>query len=179
MCIDFTSLNKACPKDSYPLPEIDQKIESLYGFKFKCFLDAYKGYHQICMAEEDEEKTTFHTEEGTFCYEKIHFGLKNTGTTYQRLADKAFSGQLSRNIEVYLDDMVIKSKNEGSLITYIEETFHTLRRINMKLNPKKCVFGIEARQFLGHIITKEGIEANLEKIKAIVDMIPPQTIRDV
>jgi len=76
MCIDFTNLNKACPKDSYPLPEIDQKIESLEGFKLKCFLDAYKGYHQIRMAKEDEEKTSFHTEQGTFCYEKMSFGLK-------------------------------------------------------------------------------------------------------
>ncbi|GJR42638.1 reverse transcriptase domain-containing protein, partial [Tanacetum coccineum] len=90
MCIDFTNLNKACPKDSYPLPKIDQKIESLEGFRFKCFLDAYKGYHQIRMAEEDEEKTAFHTEHGTFCYEKMPFGLRNAGATYQRLVDKAF-----------------------------------------------------------------------------------------
>lgn len=79
MCIDFTNLNKACPKDSYPLPEIDQKIESLEGYKLKCFLDAYKGYHQIRMAKEDEEKTSFHTEHGTFCYEKMPFGLKMLG----------------------------------------------------------------------------------------------------
>ncbi|GJR53530.1 hypothetical protein Tco_1404051 [Tanacetum coccineum] len=83
MCIDFTNLNKACPKDSYPLPEIDQKIESLDGFRYKCFLDAYKGYHQIRMAKEDEENTSFHTKHGTFCYEKMPFGLKNVGATYQ------------------------------------------------------------------------------------------------
>ncbi|GJQ93086.1 reverse transcriptase domain-containing protein [Tanacetum coccineum] len=91
MCIDFTSLNKACPKDSYPLPDIDQKIESMEGFKLKCFLDAYKGYHQIRMAKEDEEKTSFHTEQGTFCYEKMSFGLKNAGATYQRLMDNMFT----------------------------------------------------------------------------------------
>ncbi|GJZ37352.1 reverse transcriptase domain-containing protein [Tanacetum coccineum] len=116
MCIDFTNLNKAFPKDSYPLPEIDQKIKSLEGFRFKCFLDAYKGYHQIRMAEEDEEKTAFYTEHGTFCYEKMPFGLRNAKATYQQLVDKAFSSQLGRNIEIYVDDMVIKSRNVRSLI---------------------------------------------------------------
>ncbi|GJW39174.1 reverse transcriptase domain-containing protein [Tanacetum coccineum] len=110
MCIDFTNLNKSCPKDSCPPPEIDQKIESLDGFRYKFFLDAYKGYHQIRMAEEDEEKTTFYTEQGTFCYEKMPFGLKNAGATYQRLVDKAFSSQIGQNIEIYVDDMVIKNK---------------------------------------------------------------------
>nr|GFA07136.1 reverse transcriptase domain-containing protein [Tanacetum cinerariifolium] len=108
MCIDFTSLNKACPKDSYPLPEMDQKIESLEGFKLKCFLDAYKGYHQIRMVREDEEKTSFHIEQGTFCYKKMPFRLKNAGATYQRLMDNMFAGQLGRNIEIYVHDMAIE-----------------------------------------------------------------------
>ncbi|GKB03137.1 reverse transcriptase domain-containing protein [Tanacetum coccineum] len=113
MCIDFTNMNKACPKDSYPLPEIDKKIESLDGFKYKYFLDTYKGYHQIRMAEEDEEKTAFYTEHGTFCYEKMPFGLKNAEETYQWLVDKAFSSQIGQNIEIYVDNMVIKRKIEG------------------------------------------------------------------
>ncbi|GJR11905.1 reverse transcriptase domain-containing protein [Tanacetum coccineum] len=90
MCVDFKDLNKACPKDGYPLPEIDWKVESLCGYPFKCFLDAYKGYHQIKMAKEDEEKTAFITSQGIFCYSKMPFGLKNAGATYQRLVDKAF-----------------------------------------------------------------------------------------
>ncbi|GKE12433.1 reverse transcriptase domain-containing protein [Tanacetum coccineum] len=90
MCVDFKDLNKACPKDGYPLPEIDCKVESLCGYPFKCFLDAYKGYHQIKMAEEDEEKTTFITIQGIFCNLKMPFGLKNAGATYQRLVDGAF-----------------------------------------------------------------------------------------
>nr|GEW95853.1 reverse transcriptase domain-containing protein [Tanacetum cinerariifolium] len=163
MCIDFTNLNKACPKDSYPLPEIDQNIESLEGFKLKCFLDAYKGYHQIRMAKEDEEKTSFHIEQGTFCYEKMPFGLKNSRATYQRLMDNVFISQLGRNIEIYVDDMVIKSKNEANLISDVAETFDTLRKANMKLNPKKCTFGVEAGQFLGYMITNEGIQANPKK----------------
>ncbi|GKE90776.1 reverse transcriptase domain-containing protein, partial [Tanacetum coccineum] len=99
MCIDFKDLNKACPKDLYPLPEIDWKIESLMGFKYKCFLDAYKGYHQIQMAKKDEEKTAFHTNEGVFCYTKMPFGLKFFKATYQRLVDTIFEGEMGRNLE--------------------------------------------------------------------------------
>ncbi|GJZ38613.1 reverse transcriptase domain-containing protein [Tanacetum coccineum] len=109
MCIDFKDLNKACPKDLYPFPEIDWKIESLMGFQYKCFLDAYKGYHQIHMTKKDEEKMAFHTEEGVFYYTKMPFGLKNAGATYQRLVDSAFKEQIGVNLEAYVDDMVIKN----------------------------------------------------------------------
>nr|GEU41622.1 reverse transcriptase domain-containing protein [Tanacetum cinerariifolium] len=100
MCVDFTDLNKACPHDCYPLPEIDWRVESLCGYPFKCFLDAYKCYHQIQLAEADEEKTAFHTGQGVYCYTKMPFGLKNDGATYQRLMDKAFESQVGRNIEL-------------------------------------------------------------------------------
>ncbi|GJZ31907.1 reverse transcriptase domain-containing protein [Tanacetum coccineum] len=151
MCVDFKDLNKACPKDGYPLPEIDWKVESICGYPFNCFLDAYKGYHQIKMANEDEEKTTFITSQGIFCYSKMPFGLKNAGATYQRLVDKAFQKQIGRNLEVYMDDLVIKSRTEQEIIRDIEETFKTLRKINMKLNPKKCTFAVEEGMFLGYM----------------------------
>ncbi|GJS84770.1 reverse transcriptase domain-containing protein [Tanacetum coccineum] len=141
MCMDFKDLNKACPKDGYPLPKIDWKVESLCGYPFKCFLDAYKGYHQIKMAEEDEEKTAFITSQGIFCYSKMPFGLKNVGATYQRLVDKAFQRQIGRNLEVYVDDLVIKRRTEKEVIRDIEETFRTLTEINMKLNPKNMPLG--------------------------------------
>ncbi|GJU43208.1 reverse transcriptase domain-containing protein [Tanacetum coccineum] len=149
MCVDFKDLNNACPKDCYPLPEIDWKVESLCGYSFKCFLDAYKGYHQIKMAKEDEEKTAFITSQGIFCYSKMPFGLKNAGSTYQRLVDKALQRQIGRNLEVYIDDLVIKSHTEEEIIRDIMETFKTLRQINMKLNPKKCTFGMQEGMFLG------------------------------
>ncbi|GJY51289.1 reverse transcriptase domain-containing protein [Tanacetum coccineum] len=141
MCVDFKDLNKACPKDGYPLPKIDWKVESLCGFPFKCFLDAYKGYHQIQMAKEDEEKIAFITSQGIFCYTKMSFGLRNAGATYQRLVDKAFHKQIGRNLEVYIDDLDIKSRTEDEIVKDVEETFKTLREINMKLNLKKCTFG--------------------------------------
>ncbi|GJV55727.1 reverse transcriptase domain-containing protein [Tanacetum coccineum] len=120
MCVDFKDLNKACPKDGYPLPEIDWKVESLCGFPFKCFLDAYKGYHQIQMAKEDEEKTAFITSQGIFCYTKMPFGLRNARATYQRLVDKAFHKQIGRNLEVYVDDLVIKSRTEDEIVRDME-----------------------------------------------------------
>ncbi|GKA82943.1 reverse transcriptase domain-containing protein [Tanacetum coccineum] len=97
---------RACPKDYYPLPNIDCKVEAVMGFKYKIFLDAYKGYHQIQMAKEDEEKTAFYTEQGTYYYTKMPFGLKNAGATYQRLVDSTFQSQIGRNLEAYVDDML-------------------------------------------------------------------------
>nr|GEW53495.1 hypothetical protein [Tanacetum cinerariifolium] len=113
-------------KDIYPLLEIDGKIESLMRLKYKCFLDAYKGYHQIQMAKKDKENTTFHTDEGVFCYTKMPFEIKNVGAMYQRLVDTMFEGQMRRNLEAYVDDMVIKKlptltvlKKEEKLMVYL------------------------------------------------------------
>ncbi|GJU01950.1 reverse transcriptase domain-containing protein [Tanacetum coccineum] len=179
MCVDFTDLNKACPQDCYPLPEIDWKVESLCGYPFKCFLDAYKGYHQIQMAESDEEKTAFHTSHGVYCYTKMPFGLKNAGATYQRLVDKAFDNQVGRNIEVYVDDLVIKSHTEAEMLRDIDETFCTLRKINMKLNPKKCTFGAVEGMFLGYMISPEGIKPCPDKTDAVLQLPSPRTIKEV
>ncbi|GJZ43550.1 reverse transcriptase domain-containing protein [Tanacetum coccineum] len=126
---------------------------------------AYKGYHQIQMAEEDEEKTAFHTSQRVFCYTKMSFGLKNAGATYQRLVDKAFEKQIGQNLEVYVDDLVINSHTEHEILRDIEETFHNLRKINMKLNPKKCTFGVKEGAFLGHVVSMQGIKACPEKQK--------------
>ncbi|GKB16649.1 reverse transcriptase domain-containing protein [Tanacetum coccineum] len=175
MCIDFKNINSACPKDYYPLPEIDSKIEAVMGFPLKCFLDAYKGYHQVQMAEEDEDKNAFYTDQGTYCYTKMPFGLKNAGATYQRLVDKAFQSQIGKNLEVYVDDMVVKSKSEKEMLADIAETFDNLRRINMKLNPKKCSFGVTEGKFLGYMVTSEGIRANPAKTKDIAERKSPKT----
>nr|GEY16926.1 reverse transcriptase domain-containing protein [Tanacetum cinerariifolium] len=131
MFVDFTDLNKACPQDCYPLPEIDWKVESLCSYPFKCFLDAYKGYHQIQLAEADKENTAFHTGHGVYYYTKMPFGLKNAGATYQRLMDKAFEGHIGQNIEVYVDDLVVKSHTEAEMMRDIEETFRTLRKCGL------------------------------------------------
>ena len=112
MCMDFTDLNKACPKDSYPLPRIDQLVDSTAGHRLLSFMDTFFGYNQIRMDETDQEKTSFVTSQGLFCYKVIPFGLKNVGATYQRLVNHMFRPQIGRNVEVYVDDMLVKSQDE-------------------------------------------------------------------
>ena len=113
ICVDFTDLNKACPKDSYPLLRIDQLVDSIAGHKLLSFMDAFSRYNQIRTDEADQEKTSFVTSQGLFYYEVMPFGLKNTGATYQRLVNHMFRPQIGRNVEVYVDDMLVKSLGEG------------------------------------------------------------------
>ena len=172
MCVDFTDLNRACPKDSYPLPRIDQLVDSTAGYKLLSFIDAFSGYNQIRMDKVDQEKTSFVTSQGLFCYEVMPFGLKNAGATYQLLVNHMFRPQIGRNIEVYVDDMLVKSLDEGKHLDDLQETYNTLKRYDMKLNPSKCTFGVASGKFLGFMVSHRGIEANLKKIKEILDMKP-------
>ncbi|XP_022041597.1 uncharacterized protein LOC110944195 [Helianthus annuus] len=179
MCVDYTDLNNTCPKDCYSLPEIDKKIDSLAPYRWKCFLDCYKGYHQVQMKLEDEDKTAFRTDLGIFCYTKMPFGLKNAGATYQRLMDKTFAGDIGKHIEVYIDDLVVKSPEEDQMLKDIEKTFNSLRSVNMKLNPAKCSFSMEEGKFLGFIVTNGGFKVNPEKVQAIERMPSPKTIKEM
>ena len=135
--------------------------------------------HQIKMNEADQEKTSFITSQGLFCYKVMPFGLKNAGATYQRLVNHMFRPQIGRNVEVYVDDMLVKCIDEGSHLDDLQETFETLRRYKMKLNPSKCAFGVSSGNFLGFMVSQRGIEANLDKIQAILDMEPPKNIKEV
>ena len=128
MCVDFTSLNKACPKDSFPLPRINQLVDSIAGHKLLTFMDAFSGYNQIKMAKEDQEKTFFITSRGLYCYKVMPFILKNAGAIYQRLVNKMFNKQIGRNMEVYVDDILVKSKEELAHLDNLKETFTTLRQ---------------------------------------------------
>ncbi|KAL0411576.1 UNVERIFIED_CONTAM: Pro-Pol polyprotein [Sesamum latifolium] len=178
MCIDFRDLNKACPKDFYPLPRIDQLVDSTSGCELLSMMDASQGYHQIMLAPEDRKKVSFITSEGTFCYVAMPFGLKNAGATYQRLVDKIFRPQIGRNVEVYVDDMLVKSKKAADHVKDLEETFSVLRKYKLKLNPVKCTFGVQGGRFLGFLVTQRGIEANPVKIKAIIDMKAPTCLNE-
>ena len=109
MCVDFIDLNKTCSKDSYPLPSIDTLVDSASGCKLLSFLDAFSGYNQICMHPRDECKTTFMTELSCYCYKVMPFGLKNAGATYQRLMDRVLAPMIKRNVQTYVDDMVVTS----------------------------------------------------------------------
>ena len=179
MCVDFTDLNRACPKDSYPLPRIDTLVDSTARHELLSFMDVFSGYNQIKMKEEDQEKTSFVTSHGLFCYKVMPFGLKNAGATYQRLMNKMFTHQLERNVQVYVDDMLVKSMRENDHLNDLQKTFNTLRSYNMKLNPSKCVFGVTAGKFLGFMVSQRGIEVNPEKVRAILEIESPRTVKAV
>ncbi|XP_076944267.1 uncharacterized protein LOC143614833 [Bidens hawaiensis] len=131
------------------------------------------------MAVKDQDKTTFRTNSGTYCYKMMPFGLKNDRSTYQRLMNKEFKPQIGKKLEVYMDDLVIKSKTEATMLNDIEETFKTLKSISMKLNPGKCSFGMEEGKFLGVIVTNGGFKANPEKLEAVRNMPSPKSVKKV
>ena len=179
MCVDFTDLNKACPKDSYPFSRVDVLVDSIARHQLLSFMDAFSGDNQIRMHEDDQEKTSFVTSQGLFCYKVMLFGLKNVGVTYQRLRYKMFAQQIGRNVQVYVDDMLVKSRREEDHLEDLKETFDTFRSYNMKLNLGKCAFGVTARKFLGFKVSQRGIEVNPDKIRAIMEMTPPRSVKEV
>ncbi|XP_065039398.1 uncharacterized protein LOC135673926 [Musa acuminata AAA Group] len=148
MCVDYTSLNTACPKDCYPLPKIDQLVDATAGHARLSFMDAYSGYNQIRMAPEDREHTAFLTGQGVYFYKVMSFGLKNAGATYQSTVNKMFAHQIGRNMKVYVDDMIVKSREAGTHLADLAEAFATLRKFGMRLNPTKCAFGVTSWKFL-------------------------------
>ncbi|XP_040362150.1 uncharacterized protein K02A2.6-like [Rosa chinensis] len=173
MCVDYTNVNRACPKDSFPLPRIDQLIDSTAGYRLLSFMDAFSGYNQIRMNPADEEYTAFTTEKGLYCYQLMPFGLKNAGATYQRLVNSMFEEVIGTIIEVYVDEMLVKSLTSEDHVSNLSIVFAIILRNGMRLNPQKCIFGVEVGKFLGYIISHKGIEANLEKVQAILDMVSP------
>ena len=147
--------------------------------KLLSFMDSFSGYNQIRTAEEDQEKTAFIMSQGLYCYKVMPFGLKNAGATYQKLVNKMFSKQIGKNMEVYVDDMLVKSKEEFAHLDDLRETFATLKQYQIKLNPSKCVFGVASGKFFGFMVSQRGIEANPEKVQAIINMASPRTIKEV
>ncbi|GKV49152.1 hypothetical protein SLEP1_g55918 [Rubroshorea leprosula] len=179
MCIDYTNLNDACPKDCYPMPSIDKLVEAASGNERLSLLDAYSGYHQVPMAPEDEEKTSFYAGDEIYCYVMMPFGLKNAGATYQKMVTIVFRAQIGKNLEVYVDDIVVKSLKAENHLADLDETFNNLRKNRMRLNPAKCIFGVESGKFLGFMVSRRGIEVNPEKIRAIAEMEPPKSVKDI
>jgi hypothetical protein len=142
MCIDFTSLNKACPKDNFPLPRIDKIVDSATGCEVMSLLDCFSGYHQIYMKEDDKANTSFITPFGTYCFIRMPEGLKNAGSTFSRLTKMVLESQVGRNIFTYVDDIVVASKSKEDHLADLAETFANMRDARLRLNPEKCVFGV-------------------------------------
>ncbi|RDY06927.1 hypothetical protein CR513_09023, partial [Mucuna pruriens] len=160
MCTDYIDLNKACSKDPYLLPSIDQLVDGASGFSLLSFMDAYSRYNQIRMHPQDKSKIAFITDLRTFCYKVMPFGLKNAGATYQRLMDRIFKDVMGIDVEAYVDDMVVKLTMTREHYNALQMVFEILRIDQLKLNPEKCSFGVQAGKFLG------GIEENPEKYQS-------------
>ena len=131
------------------------------------------------MSPEDEDKTTFTTDHGMYCYKVMPFGLKNAGAIYQRLVNKIFSGLIGRTMEVYIDDMLVKSLKKENHVIDLREMFALLRKYNIKLNPAKCAFGVGSGKFLGFMVNHHGIEADPTKVQALLDLQSPKIVKDI
>ena len=161
------------------MPWIDQLLAATAGHPRMSFLDAFQGYYQISLALEDQEKTVFVTPIGNYHYKVMPFGLKNAGSTYQRMMTRMFKPQLGKNIEIYIDDMVVKSKVVSEHLEDLGGTFNVLRRHKLRLNASKCSFGVGSGKFLGYMVTHRKIEVNPDQIKAINDLKPPRNAKEV
>ncbi|CAL9000002.1 unnamed protein product, partial [Prunus brigantina] len=181
ICVDYRNLNEASPKDEYPMPMADMLVDGAAHNQMLSFMDGNAGYNQIMVAEEDIHKTAFmcpgHI--GAFEYTVMPFGLRNAGATYQRAMNSVFHDMIGHSLEVYIDDVVIKSPEEGNHISNLKRAFLRMRQHKLKMNPKKCVFGVQARNFLGFLVHQRGIEIDKNKAKSIIEALPPRNKKEL
>jgi hypothetical protein len=161
------------------LERVDKIVDDVVNNEMLSLLDMFSRYHQIRVRREGEEKTSFITPFETFCFVRMPKGLKNEGCTFSRMIAILLHPQLRRNILAYVDDIVVKSVQRRDHIGDLAETFANLRAMNLKLNPEKCVFGIHKGKVLGCLVSTKGIEANLDKIKALIEMQDPVSVKEV
>ncbi|XP_070034244.1 uncharacterized protein [Nicotiana tomentosiformis] len=179
VCVDFRDLNNACPKDEFPLPITELMIDATTGYEAMSFMNGSSGYNQICMAPKDEELTAFRTPKGIYCYKVMPFGLKNAGATYQRAMQNIFDDMLHKNVECYVDDLVVKSRKKDDHLQDLRMVFEWLRRYQLRMNPLKCTFGVTSRKFLDFIVRHRGIEIDQTKVDAILKMLEPKDIHEL
>ena len=147
-------------------------MDNTASFALFSFMDGFSGNNQIKMAPEDMEKTMFITLWGTSCYKVMSFGLKNPEATYQRAMVALFHDMMHKEIEVYVDDMIAKSKTEEHLVN-LRKLFERLWKYQLRLNPAKCTFGVKSGKLLGFIVSQKGMEVDPKKVKAILEMLEP------
>jgi len=154
VCIDFRDLNLATPKDEYPMPVAEMLVDSAAGYKYLSMLDGYSGYNQIYIVEEDVSKTAFRCPGALGCYEWIvmPFGLKNVGACYQIAMNSMFHDFLGKFVQIYIDDIVVKSSAETDHLDHLQKSFERMRKYGLKINPLKCAFGVCAGDFLGFFL---------------------------
>jgi ribonuclease HI len=179
MCVDYRDLNRASPKDNFPLPHIDTLVDNTATNAVFSFMDGFSGYNQIKMAEEDKSKTAFVTHWGTFVYDVMPFGLKNVGATYQRAMVTFFHDMIHHEIEVYVDDMIAKSRTAPDHLTDLRKLFQRLKKYQLRLNPNKCAFGVTSGKLLGFIVSGRGIKIDPAKVQAIRSMPAPKIEKEI
>ena len=179
MCMDFRDLNKAFPKDDFLFPHIDILVDNMAGNALMSFMDGFSRYNQIKMAPKDMTKTTFTTKWGIYCYIMMPFGLKNAGATYQRMATTMLHDMMHNEVKVYVDDMIVKSKDREGHIIDLRNFFERIKDYRLRLNPQKYTFGVTARKLLGFLVSDRGIKVDPSKIKVILDMPPPKSEKEI
>ncbi|PKI68229.1 hypothetical protein CRG98_011365, partial [Punica granatum] len=179
VCIDYRDLNWASPKDNFPLPHIDVLVDNTARHTQFSFMDGFFGCNQIQMAEEDKVKTMFIMMWGTFYYKVMPFSLKNAGATYQRAMVTLFHDMMHKEIEVYVDDMIAKSKEGDDYLVNLKQLFEHIKKYKLRLNLTKCTFGVKSGKLLGFVVSEKGIEVDPDKVKAIGELPPLSTVREV
>ncbi|KAK1618119.1 hypothetical protein QYE76_023636 [Lolium multiflorum] len=181
VAIDFRNLNSATPKDEYPMPVAETLINAAAGHKILSFMDGNAGYNQIFMAPEDIHKTAFRVpgSVGLFEYVVMTFGLKNAGATYQRAMNYIFHDLIGKLVEIYIDDVVVKSVATDGHLEDLRRVLDRTRKFGLRMNPKKCAFGVTAGQFLGFLVHERGIEIGLKSQEAVRTMKPPTTKKEL
>jgi hypothetical protein len=181
VCVDFRDLNRATPKDEYPMPVAETLINAAAGHKMLSFMDGNAGYNQIFMAPEDIHKTAFRVPGavGLFEYVVMTFGLKNAGATYQRAMNYMFHDLIGKLVEIYIDDVVVKSASAEGHLGDLQRVLERTRKFELRMNPKKCAFSVSAGQFLGFLVHERGIEIGLKSQEAVRTMVPPTTKKEL
>ena len=177
--MDFRNLNKACPKGEFSLPNIDLLVYSAAGSSMFSFMDGYNGYNQIRMATKDAEKIAFRIPIGNFYYTVMPFGLKNAGATYQQTMTVIFYNKMHKEMEDYVDDIMVKSKTRTGHLQVLEQVFKTCREYKQRINPMKCAFGVSTRNFFGFLIHHRGISVDPAKDMTISTMKRPTTVKEL
>ena len=179
LCVDFRDLTKACPKDDSSLPHIDVLVDNTTSSALMSFMDGFSGYNQIKMAPRDMTKTTFTMEWGIYCYIVMPFGLKNVSATYQRMATTLLHDIMHNEVEMYVDDMIVKANEREGHIVNLRKFFERIKEYRLRLNPQKCTFGITIGKLLGFLVSVRGIEDDPSMIKAILEMLQPKSEKEI
>lgn len=179
MCVDYRMLNKITIKNRYPLPRIDEMLDRLHGARFFTKVDLASGYHQIRIKEEDIPKTAFRTRYGHYEFTVMPFGLCNAPATFQRLMNDVFREQLDRFVIVYLDDILIYSRTWEEHKNHVRQVLEILRQHKLYAKRSKCTFVVQEVDFLGYIVSKDGIATDPKKLEAVQNWPVPRTVHDV